>query len=252
MKKIMFLLFISLGMLNLRSMDQQEGSYICLPGDVLFKIVEDHMLSNIYKAANPDQLDKARKFAEFALLNKRHRNISDSVKETSDPVKNAYKNKKALFDRLSGWRFDEFKLFENGVDSWNLLGETALMVSIGLNNLDVFQWLIDNKANVNLKRKKDGRTALMHAIGCGSSRINMIKKLIKNNADIDMVDNYGWTALMSAAYHNLVDIAQLLLENGADNMIKNKNGETACDIATRENKKDNRHKEMVTLLEQYQ
>ena len=63
-----------------------------------------------------------------------------------------------------------------------------------------------------------------------NSDINTVEKLL----DIDFQDNYGDTALIEATRANWnSDIAQLLLERGADPNIKNNNGFTALILASK-------------------
>ena len=53
-----------------------------------------------------------------------------------------------------------------------------------------------------------------------------------NGANVNAVDNNGWTALMFAADRDQADITHLLMGRGADPNVKSKEGETALMIAT--------------------
>lgn len=67
--------------------------------------------------------------------------------------------------------------------------------------------LINNGANINLV-DNDEQTALHVAAANGN--IKVAKLLIENGANVSSVDNYGWTALFIAAengeYYLLIEI----------------------------------------------
>ncbi len=57
-------------------------------------------------------------------------------------------------------------------------------------------------------------------------RLNIVK-----NANLDLQDDYGWTALMYAIYHDPKGVPEFLIENGADLNLQNKKGMTALMFA---------------------
>ena len=80
------------------------------------------------------------------------------------------------------------------------------------------------------KKDKNGRTALMRAAKNGTSE--EISRLIKSDANVNLCDNDGWTALMNAArYQNDPETVKILLDAGADPNQKNKYGSTALHLA---------------------
>ncbi len=80
------------------------------------------------------------------------------------------------------------------------------------------------------KKDKNGRTALMRAAKNGD--LKEVDRLIKSDADVNICDNDGWTALMNAArYQNNSEIVALLLEAGANPNQKNNYGSTALHLA---------------------
>ena len=46
--------------------------------------------------------------------------------------------------------------------------------------------------------------------------VDVAKVLIRNGADVNAVDEDNWTALHFTAYNGHVDVAQVLLQNGTD------------------------------------
>lgn len=80
------------------------------------------------------------------------------------------------------------------------------------------------------KKDKNGRTALMRAAKNGN--LKEVERLIKSDADVNLCDNDGWTALMNAArYQNETEIVSTLLEAGANPDKKNEYGSTALHLA---------------------
>ncbi len=60
-------------------------------------------------------------------------------------------------------------------------------------------------------------------------KLHFIQALLKqknNQKEINFKDKHGYTALDLAVIHNLVDVVEVLLKNGADPNIKDKNGYT--------------------------
>lgn len=81
-------------------------------------------------------------------------------------------------------------------------------------------------------RFEDGRTALM--IAASASNLAVVTYLLGKGADINLVDNYGNTALIIGVYNNLYnsyEIVKYLIDEKADVSIKNKNGYTAYDVS---------------------
>ncbi|CAL4062181.1 unnamed protein product, partial [Meganyctiphanes norvegica] len=145
-------------------------------------------------------------------------------------------------------------------------GWTALMYSSSCGKSEVVQWLLQEKADVNLH--KELFTALMAA--CASSqpdeeslfaavqllleygaqvdgaerhrmtalmfaskegRAAIVERLLKAKADVDKQDNKGWTALCWAATKGHGKVVRILLQHSADTKLLNNHGQRASDIA---------------------
>uniref|UniRef100_H3C709 Kinase D interacting substrate 220 n=1 Tax=Tetraodon nigroviridis TaxID=99883 RepID=H3C709_TETNG len=98
------------------------------------------------------------------------------------------------------------------VDSRSDNGQTPLMVAAEQGNLEITQELIRRGANVNLD-DVDCWTALISAAKEG--HIEVVKELLENSANLEHRDMGGWT-LMWAAYKGRTDVADLLLDKGAN------------------------------------
>ena len=74
-----------------------------------------------------------------------------------------------------------------------------------------------------------GWTALYHAT-C-SNRIDVIKHLLLEGADVNRQNRFKDTPLHLAARNNITEVARLLINNGADINIQNKDKKTPLDEA---------------------
>lgn len=87
--------------------------------------------------------------------------------------------------------------------TFNEDSETALMIAVRLNNLEIATILVDTEATLT---NSDGRTALMIAAICGHTEVARL--LVEREARIQ--DNYGMTALMLAIICDNKPIVELL------------------------------------------
>src|SRR5205809_1785109 len=92
------------------------------------------------------------------------------------------------------------------------------------------QWLYLAGANIN--GRGDGYTPL--ALAAGEGRLQAVRYLIDEGADVNSRESYGNTALTEATYYGHVPIMKELLFRGADINAISKNG-TALDIAMSRN-----------------
>jgi len=68
---------------------------------------------------------------------------------------------------------------------------------------------------------------------CSVSDLDIIKLLIENGADVDSLDDKGWSILMQAADEGNAASIKILLENGVNKEIRNLAHESALSIALR-------------------
>jgi len=131
---------------------------------------------------------------------------------------------------------------------------------------ETIQLLIDAGADVDSKNK-DGKTALEFAMNGGSNAeivrllserstavptihvaayigdANQVQVLIEEGVDLDMRDKNGNSPLHYAAGRGCHDVVKLLIDNGADIHIRNKGGKTPLHMATQKT-----HRDVVQLL----
>jgi ankyrin repeat protein len=110
--------------------------------------------------------------------------------------------------------------------------ESPLMLAALRGHFDVCKELIARDADVN----KPGWTPLHYAATGGHTKI--VQLLIDNHAYIDSASPNGSTPLMLAAMYGTVDAVKVLLDAGADPLIKNGHGLTAIDFASQVQRDD--------------
>ncbi len=105
-------------------------------------------------------------------------------------------------------------------------------------NLQVVNFLLEHKANVNAKSKSFGDTPLMGAAGGGYLKV--VKTLLYHGAQVNLTDNMGQTALMWAVNSPwaTLEMTTLLVKQGAKVNMTDKNGYTALDYAIENNGED--------------
>ena len=109
----------------------------------------------------------------------------------------------------------------------------ALIKDIENKDIELVQLFIDNGIDVNIK-DNNGGSALMTAVIYGRKQI--VKLLIESGAEINSaVSKFGLNALMYAINNIDVDpsIIELLIKNGADIYSKNSSGDSALTYVLR-------------------
>lgn len=113
------------------------------------------------------------------------------------------------------------------LDARNAQDENPLMMACLKGQLDWVLKLIERGADVN----KPGWTPLHYAATSGHLKI--IEVLLEHHAYIDAASPNGTTPLMMAAMYSTPSTVKLLLESGADPLLKNALGLNAMDFARR-------------------
>ena len=110
-------------------------------------------------------------------------------------------------------------------------GFTALFYSAlycSKNMYQIVELLLEGKADVNFDTKSCG-TALMESSFGGE--IDIVKILIKGKADVNLYSKTGSTAIIRAADNGRVEVVQVLIDAKADVNKINSKDQTALDIA---------------------
>lgn len=114
------------------------------------------------------------------------------------------------------------------LDARNQHDENALMMASLKGHADQVRRLIERGAQVN----KPGWTPLHYAASNEHPQsVDIVRLLLEHHAYIDAASPNGTTPLMMAARYGLPDLVDLLLEEGADPLLRNEQGLTAIDFA---------------------
>lgn len=111
------------------------------------------------------------------------------------------------------------------VESLNRVEESPLMMAALTGQLDLCRKLIARGAAVN----KTGWTPLHYAATRG--HVDVMRLLLEEHAFIDAESPNRTTPLMMAAHYGTPAAVKLLLDEGADPLLKNEKGMTAIDFA---------------------
>ncbi len=121
------------------------------------------------------------------------------------------------------------------VEARNRNGESPLMMAALKGDLALARRLIARKAEVN----KPGWAPLHYAAAHAEPvSLEMVRLLLEHHAYIDAESPNRTTPLMMAAQYGLPEVVKLLLEEGADPMLRNEQNLTALDFAVRAVRKD--------------
>lgn len=108
--------------------------------------------------------------------------------------------------------------------------ESPLMMAALKGRLELARRLIERKAEVN----KPGWAPLHYAAtNADAEAVSMVRLLLEHHAYIDAASPNGSTPLMMAAHYGHPGVVKLLLEEGADPLLKNQQGLSAIDFANR-------------------
>ena len=145
--------------------------------------------------------------------------------------------------RKKSWKVFAVLLSARGIelDARSRNGDTALMIAAFNAEVAAANRLIDKGAEIN----RPGWTALHYAAASGS--VPIIRKLLERAAYIDAESPNKTTPLMMAARAGHEKVVVLLLEEGADVLLKNELGLDAIDFA-----KSQERTAIVRILERWQ
>ncbi len=122
-------------------------------------------------------------------------------------------------------------------------GWTALHLAAFFGSGSAAQALIAAGANVNARSRNAMQNTSLHAAAAGKS-LELVRLLLANRADVNAIQEGGWTALHAAAQNGDTEMALLLISLGARVKAAANNGQTPLDLALTGGRA-----EMVNLLD---
>jgi ankyrin repeat protein len=121
---------------------------------------------------------------------------------------------------------------QTDVEARNAKDESPLMIAALKGQQEFVAQLIARDADIN----KPGWAPLHYAATNG--HVAIMRVLLEKHAFIDAQSPNGTTPLMMAAMYGTTEAVKLLLDEGADPLMKNQLGMTAADFAQRGNRPD--------------
>jgi|GEM_PF-2445749 len=111
-----------------------------------------------------------------------------------------------------------------------VLLEACLKENMDMIRTFLHQQLLKNSQDFNINsRDKYGRTAL--SIAVGKRNLEMVKLLVENGADVNIFNRNKYTPLMTSCRNGSLSIVKYLIAHGSDYRIVNQFGESAAHIA---------------------
>ena len=109
-------------------------------------------------------------------------------------------------------------------------GNFPLYMACQQSHIEVVRLLLAVEGvSVNQARTQDGGFPLYMA--CQRNHIEVVRLLLAAHAQVNQVEDEGWSACHTAARYGHVQVLEMLLEAGADVELKSDSGVTALDLA---------------------
>ncbi|MBW3494354.1 ankyrin repeat domain-containing protein [Bacillus sp. FDAARGOS_1420] len=116
------------------------------------------------------------------------------------------------------------------VNSFSEDGWTPLHLAAYFGQKEIASFLLEQGAEIYIRAKNENENTPLQA-AIANKQSELVAFLIEKGSDVNAVQSGGWTGLHEAALLGNEEIIILLLENGANKMIKKNDGKTAYDIA---------------------
>jgi uncharacterized protein len=128
------------------------------------------------------------------------------------------------------------------VDAWSADGFTALHLACFFGQEPSARLLLERGANAAAVAENPMRVQPLHSAAAGR-QLGIVRMLLERGAPVNARQHLGWTALHEAANQGNGEMAQSLLQYGADAGLGNDDGKTSADVAA-----ERGHTELVRLF----
>jgi hypothetical protein len=109
----------------------------------------------------------------------------------------------------------------------------VIEAKVSKENQELVEILLEHQVDPNARqlppKASHQETALLKAVA--SRRVDLIERLIKRGAAVNLADQEGWTPLHLAAQMGDLELLALLEKNGASRTVRTKDGKTPLDLA---------------------
>ncbi|XP_063397223.1 uncharacterized protein LOC134681515 [Mytilus trossulus] len=124
-------------------------------------------------------------------------------------VQEYVRNKPGHNDNESSDGYNEMIDYASGV----VAGSSPLHIACFMGRIDIVRCLLDNNADINIT-KEDGTTPLSYA--CEVGHTDVVKMLLERKPNVDACDDDGFTPLIKSCLNNHTSIVKLLIEHKPD------------------------------------
>ena len=131
------------------------------------------------------------------------------------------------------------------VNKYSADGFQALGFACFFGQTDAARILIKSEAPINEFSQNELKVMPIHS-AAASQNLEITRLLIENGAEVDAIQNGGFTALHTAAHNGQIKMIKLLIAAGANPKIKNNENKTPEDLA-----REGGHGKVVDYLNQY-
>jgi len=123
------------------------------------------------------------------------------------------------------------------VDRKSESGVSAVLMAVYYQKPELVSLLLDAGAEVNSASRNSQRVMPIHS-SVASHSLDITRTLLENGADVNAVQQDGYTPLLEAAQAGELETLELLLQYGADPAARREDGQTALDLARQEGHSD--------------
>ncbi len=145
-----------------------------------------------------------------------------------------YLNEINLFEASAAGEFDTIAnlvyTHPEAINFYSEDGFTPLGLACYFGHYEIARYLVLKGADVNMPSNNGFKVYPLHSAAAGNYT-DIARMLLENNAEINVKQQAGATALHAAAQNGNIDFLILLLSNGADVNIRMEGGKLPADLA---------------------